>query len=240
MSNDFHSLLSVFHDALSSSSAPPSSSLGGGGGRSSTAAGGAVAGSGPPAADPAGAGGRGGGSSHRRPPPPSTTTTVDRGAAFVDDVEPGSATDPSFSAPLLKERIERLMRVRQIREMTSSSSSSSGEGKRPTDDDDSNGRGGNGTTKTRDDDGRGGRSAEFRIAICATIVDEFPHEALWRKWMDETGGGIDAARDDGVDANNDGADRAEGDRPNAIAVVASAEMFVHAKHPERVASGWLR
>jgi len=109
-----------------------------------------------------------------------------------------------------------------------------------TDDDDSNGRGGNGTTKTRDDDGRGGRSAEFRIAICATIVDEFPHEALWRKWMDETGGGIDAARDDGVDANNDGADRAEGDRPNAIAVVASAEMFVHAKHPERVASGWLR
>jgi hypothetical protein len=216
MSNDFHSLLSVFHDALSSSSAPPSSSLGGGGGRLSTAG--------------------GGGGSHRRPPP-SPSTAVDRSAAFVDDVEPGSASDPSFSAPLLKERIERLLRVRQIREMTSSSSSSSssGEGKRSTDDD-GNGRG-NGTTKTKDD-GRG-RSAEFRIAICATIVDEFPHEALWRKWMDETGGEIDAAHDGG-DANNNGADRAEEDRPNEIAVVASAEMFVHAKHPERVASGWLR
>ena len=232
MSDDFHSLLSVFHDALSSSSAPPSSSLGGGGGRSSTA-GGAVAGRGPPA-DPARAGG--GGGSHRRPPPPPSTA-VDRSAAFVDDVEPGSASDPSFSAPLLKERIERLLRVRQIREMTSSSSSSSssGEGKRSTDDD-GNGRG-NGTTKTKDD-GRG-RSAEFRIAICATIVDEFPHEALWRKWMDETGGEIDAAHDGG-DANNNGAGRAEEDRPNEIAVVASAEMFVHAKHPERVASGWLR
>ena len=64
-----------------------------------------------------------------------------------------------------------------------------------------------------------------QIAVCATIVDDFPHEALWRKWMDETGGEF-LINDDNCDDN--------------MAYFASAEMYVHAKNPERIQSEWLR
>ena len=33
----------------------------------------------------------------------------------------------------------------------------------------------------------------FRVAVCATIVHNFPHEALWMKGMEGTGGTIIAA-----------------------------------------------
>lgn len=72
-------------------------------------------------------------------------------------------------------------------------------------------------------------ASSVHIAICATIVDDFPHEALWKKWMDQTGG--EFSLDDG----DDGVLQRSGEN-----IVASAEMYVHAKNPERIQSEWLR
>jgi len=48
------------------------------------------------------------------------------------------------------------------------------------------------------------------IAICLVIVDALPHELIWREWMEQ------------------GNDRF------------SARLFIHAKHPDRIQSPWLR
>jgi hypothetical protein len=70
------------------------------------------------------------------------------------------------------------------------------------------------------------------IAVCATIVNEFPHEALWKKWMDETGGEFSI--------NDDNCDILQRLTDDNMAYFASAEMYVHAKNPERIQSEWLR
>jgi hypothetical protein len=192
MSNNFHSLLSVFHDALSSSEPTSSSRVGVGGGGDGESA-------------------RAGRSARHRPP------------TAGDDADPARASDPDFFPSHLRERVERLLRVRQIRDVTTSSSSSS-------------------SSVARVDRGRLGSYDEFRIAICATIVDDFPHEYLWRKWMDETGGAIaiDTMMDRGGDDDDGGDGSTNANDDGDGTVFASADMFVHAKYPERIASEWLR
>lgn len=129
-----------------------------------------------------------------------------------NDIDPTSTKDPSFSAPQLKERIERILRIQQIRQSTKVD-----DGKCPT----------NNTKKK-----------SLHIAICATIVDEFPHEALWRKWMDETGGEL--CLDDGNVSSSSEIDAKSTLKTNSSSSMTTAEMYVHAKNPERVKSEWLR
>ena len=184
MSNDFASLLSVFRDATSTST---------------TATGAAV-------------------SSNKRDTnnktsDSSASATQKKPSTSSNDIDPTSTKDPSFSAPQLKERIERILRIQQIRQSTKVD-----DDKCPTD---------NNNTKNK----------SLHIAICATIVDEFPHEALWRKWMDETGGEFIV---DGDVNGNDGVDAKSTLKSNSSSIMTTAEMYVHAKNPERVKSEWLR
>ncbi|KAL7529091.1 hypothetical protein ACHAWF_002835 [Thalassiosira exigua] len=202
MSNDFHSLLSVFRDATSGSSDPDGGAPGGAppssGGRkrprpaAAAAAREAATGATPPSPSPSSSDGR---PSAARPAP----------------LDPAAASDPNFSAPLLKARIERLLRVRQVRRSTKAAAASRGV--------DSGGGGTASPPKER------GAKREFRVAICATIVDDFPHERLWRKWIDETGGDVALVEEGKADV---------------VEVRASADLRVHAKNPERIRSEWLR
>ena len=50
---------------------------------------------------------------------------------------------------------------------------------------------------------------EVHLAVCACIVDDLPHERIWRRWMDESSS-------------------------------SAAEMYIHAKYPDRVQSSWAR
>jgi hypothetical protein len=85
-------------------------------------------------------------------------------------VKPTSTTDPSFSAAAIKEQIERVLRVNSIRKSIASAIKI---------------------------DGKAGISDRLDIrdtvhfAICATIVQDFPHKPLWKKWIEETGGDVD-------------------------------------------------
>ena len=184
MSNDFASLLSVFRDATSTST---------------TATGAAV-------------------SSNKRDTNNKTSNassaTQKKPATSSNDIDPTSTKDPSFSASQLKERIERILRIEQIRQSTKVD-----DDKCPTD---------NNNTKKK----------SLHIAICATIVDEFPHEALWRKWMDETGG--EFILGDGVRGSSSEVDAKSTLKSNSSSIMTTAEMYVHAKNPERVKSEWLR
>ena len=184
MSNDFASLLSVFRDATSTST---------------TSTGAAV-------------------SSNKRDTNNKTSNasaTQKKPATLSKSnaIDPTSTKDPSFSAPQLKERIERILRIQQIRQ----------------------------STKVDDDkcptDNNNAKNKSLHIAICATIVDEFPHEALWRKWMDETGGEL--TLDDGVNVSGSSGVDAKISESNST-IMTTAEMYVHAKNPERIKSEWLR
>ena len=212
MSNDFHSLLSVFRDATSTSKS---------GGDASTA-----------------------GSASRRGNANSTQSTAQRKshqATSTDNnsksnnnnegLDPTSTRDPSFSAPLLKERIERILRVQQIRKSTATATT------KPSS---------NTNAKIVDGSSDKNDTKPVHIAICATIVDNFPHETLWRKWMDETGGDFTIEEDSkgGSGTAKNGDEKCDvGKEVNDCKthrIKATAEMYVHAKNPERVKSEWLR
>mmetsp|Transcript_27890 Transcript_27890/g.56428 ORF Transcript_27890/g.56428 Transcript_27890/m.56428 type:complete len:274 (-) Transcript_27890:2050-2871(-) len=64
----------------------------------------------------------------------------------------------------------------------------------------------------------------FRLAICACVVDSFPHEDVWRRFMRN-----DTFSDGNVTNGADG-----------TKISASAELYVHAKHPDRIRSSWAR
>jgi len=184
MSNDFASLLSVFRDATSTSTTSSAASV----------------------------------SSNKRDTNNKTsnasaTQKKPATTSKSDDIDPTSTKDPSFSAPQLKERIERILRIQQIRQSTK------------VDDD----------KCSNDNDNT--KKKSLHIAICATIVDEFPHEALWRKWMDETGGEFNL--DDGGSGSGE-VDAKSTAESNSSNIMTTAEMYVHAKNPERVRSEWLR
>ena len=182
MSNDFASLLSVFRDATSTST---TSSAAGSSKRDTNNK-----------------------TSSASSPTQKKPATLSKSNA----IDPTSTKDPSFSAPQLKERIERILRIQQIRQ----------------------------STKVDDDkcptDNNNAKNKSLHIAICATIVDEFPHEALWRKWITETGGEL-ILDDDNVSSEVDAKSTL---KTNSSSIMTTAEMYVHAKNPERVRSEWLR
>jgi len=184
MSNDFASLLSVFRDATSTSTTS------------------------------SGAAGSSKRDTNNKTSNASATPQKKPATSLKSkDIDPTSTKDPSFSAPQLKERIERILRIQQIRQSTKVDDKCS------TD---------NNNTKKK----------SLHIAICATIVDEFPHEALWRKWMDETGG--EFILDDGNVSGSSEIDAKSALKSNSSNIMTTAEMYVHAKNPERVKSEWLR
>ena len=85
MSNDFASLLSVFRDATSSS----------------TSGGTAAAGSGPSNSSAV---------AQKTPKQHQPSSSMDN-SKTNNEIDPTSSKDPNFSAQLLKERIERILRV---------------------------------------------------------------------------------------------------------------------------------
>jgi hypothetical protein len=137
---------------------------------------------------------------------------------LVTEIDPESTIDPYYSAPRLKERIERVLRVRGIRDIQTKETSSSSSSYT--------------TTNNNNDTNRKTNAAQ--IAICSTIVDTFPHEKLWRKWMDETGGEITIPTMTNNKHNTDGgaaivdAD-ATTTNDDTIVITTSAEMYIHAK-----------
>ena len=182
MSNNFHSLLSVFHDALGSSSSSAPRTV------SSTS------------------------------PPRFVSSSSTNDGDSVAEIDPESTIDPYYSAPRLKEHIERVLRVRGIRDIQTKETSSSSSY----------------TTTTNNNNDTNRKAAQ--IAICSTIVDTFPHEKLWRKWMDETGGEITIPTMTNNKHNTDGgaaivdAD-ATTTNDDTIVITTSAEMYIHAKFP---------
>jgi hypothetical protein len=207
-SNDFASLLSVFRDATAPNEPSTSQSS------ASAAA---------SSKSPAGV--------------PKTNLNEDKpkNASSTDKVALSSTSDPSFSAPVIKGHIERLLRIHQIRKSTSAAGKS----------DDA----------VSDSDTR----HAVHVAICATIVDNFPHERLWRKWIEETAGDIEVLVGDPTDGKNDAKSNGESatcepkdyDQGNVnstspihknsmTTINATAEMYIHAKNPENIQSEWLR
>ena len=189
MSNDFASLLSVFRDATSSSTSGGVAAAVRGPSNSS-----AVAQKTP---------------QHQ----PSSSSSTDN-SKTNNEIDPTSSKDPNFSAQLLKERIERILRIQQIRKSTATT----------------------GTCCKNDD------RKSIHIAICATIVDEFPHEAIWRKWMDETGGECILDGDGSTISGSSASEiaKASSEESKNRRIMTTAEMYIHAKNPERIRSEWLR
>jgi hypothetical protein len=127
-------------------------------------------------------------------------------------VELTSKTDPSYSASTIKSHIERLLRINSIRKSTAST--------------------------TTPDDNRNSKDS-VHIAICATIVQEFPHEMLWKKWIEETGGNV--TLHPSCNASNAAS---AGEKKEEITietnVKSSAALYIHAKKPEGIRSEWLK
>ncbi len=162
----------------------------------------------------------------------SSSSSCSASNASSKSMDPTSTTDPSFSAPLLKERIERMMRIRQIRKSTGVIKKVGEDDCDAVDHAHSN------------NNQRNQNSSSVHIAVCATIVDDFPHEALWKKWMDGTGGEF-SLEDGNYDLLRRLTDDNSASSPSdgykiTDKYFASAEMYVHAKNPERIQSEWLR
>ena len=133
------------------------------------------------------------------------------------NVELTSTTDPAYSPSLMKKHIERILRINSIRESTSAA-------------------------KVKPDNKSMSNDSPDRysmhIAICATIVQDFPHEPLWKLWMNETGGDIT------INTKTESNEKKAGVESNitnkSFQINTSAELYVHAKKPEGIQSEWLR
>ena len=125
----------------------------------------------------------------------------------TDGVDLTSTSDPSYSAPAMKAHVERLLRISSIRKSAASA-----------------------TKLETNSSSSGDQRDSLHIAVCATIVQDFPHEKLWKKWIEETGGDISFSI--GSTSSNDSSCRPT--------VKASAELYVHAKKPEGIQSEWLK
>lgn len=64
------------------------------------------------------------------------------------------------------------------------------------------------------------RIVHFHLAICVCIIDSLVHEPLWREFM----GGVVSTHF----------------QTNSWTLSTSAEMYIHAKYPERIKSPWVR
>jgi len=112
----------------------------------------------------------------------------------------GSMFDPSPRpiSPNLKQYTEKLFQVSQLRKACQSSASSSTTTTITTT-----------TTSSSHDNNDNNPSfkpKKVHIAICATIVHQFPHESIWKKWMHSSSS-----------TNN--------------TATATAEFYIHAKYP---------
>lgn len=123
-----------------------------------------------------------------------------------------STTDPSFSAAAIKEHVERLLRINSIRKSTTKAKSSNS---RPC------------STNACD---------SVHIAICSTIVQDFPHELLWKKWINETGGDIEIC----LNQTKSAVDEEANNTMASCRIKTSAELYIHAKNPEGIQSDWLK
>lgn len=132
---------------------------------------------------------------------PSSTATKPK----ANDINLESTTDPNFSSSIMKQRIERLLRIQQIRKSTATSNIS----KSPIS---------VGDQRNKDE--------SFHLAVCATIVDDFPHEELWKRWMSSTT--IDIPKTH-IETES-----------KVTKISCSAELYVHAKHPQKVHSSYLK
>ena len=68
----------------------------------------------------------------------------------------------------------------------------------------------------------------FHLGICACVVDDLPHEEVWRRFMQK----------DSFEVNNS----IGGAVPSlsTTSIPAAAEIYIHAKHPDRLRSSWAR
>ena len=106
----------------------------------------------------------------------------------------------------MKQRIERVLSIQQIRKSTASGSV----GSKPIN---VGGQANNDASQT-----------SFHLAVCATIVEDFPHEELWKRWMTSTT--IDIPNN--INSSNDNAEEAT----NTISC--SSELYIHAKHAKQI------
>ena len=68
----------------------------------------------------------------------------------------------------------------------------------------------------------------FHLAMCACVVDDLPHEEVWRRFMQK----------DSFEVNNaiGGAESSS----STTSIPATAEIYIHAKHPDRLRTSWAR
>ena len=108
------------------------------------------------------------------------------------------------------------------------------------------------------------------IAICLVIVDELHHEEIWRNWIEdkqgegegasdrnrsdkeqqqwkrrctESSGGSSSSSSKSTETNTDAERQGQGQNHFRNLIKDSkyrARLFIHAKHPDRVKSSWVR
>ena len=122
----------------------------------------------------------------------------------VDTVDLESTTDPNFSASLMKQRIERLLSIQQIRK-----SASVNDGK---------------SISAPANNTENATQASFHLAVCATIVEDFPHEELWKRWMTSTT----------IDIPNVYSNNSNNAEQTTKTISCSAELYIHAKHAKQI------
>mmetsp|Transcript_3673 Transcript_3673/g.5586 ORF Transcript_3673/g.5586 Transcript_3673/m.5586 type:complete len:563 (+) Transcript_3673:191-1879(+) len=126
-----------------------------------------------------------------------------------NEVDLESSTDPNFSATLMKQRIERLLRIQQIRKSTVAAGGSVGSLSINASD---------GQPKNDYD---ASQSPSFHLAVCATTVEDFPHEDLWKRWMTSTTIDIPFVGNSSTEKET-------------AAISCSAELYIHAKHAKEI------
>jgi len=181
--SDFQSLLSVFQDAT---------------------------GSAPSRRNNASSSSGGGGAANGSQQSSSSTKKKSNHDEVPDQVDLESTTDPNFSSSLMKQRIERVLRIQQIRKST----------KQPP----VNSIDVGGDQNNIINDVSQKSSSSFHLAVCATIVDDFPHEELWKRWMTSTT----------IDIPDDN------EATKLLTIPCSAELYIHAKHPQHIHSTYLK
>ncbi|KAJ1442681.1 hypothetical protein B484DRAFT_414711, partial [Ochromonadaceae sp. CCMP2298] len=76
------------------------------------------------------------------------------------------------------------------------------------------------------------------IAICLVIVDTLHHEQIWRSWIEE-------GRGEGEEEGQEQGGRLEEGQGGEVGGIREGQgqgdgLFIHAKHPERITSPWVR
>lgn len=113
--------------------------------------------------------------------------------------------------PSLKQCTERLYQISNLRRLTTTSVSTS-------------------STPMTVDTGKSEKT-HVHIAICAVIVDSFPHEAIWKRWMDS---GNPSGQGDKTSSQNDNSNSKD------LNLTATSELYIHAKFPDKVSSPWVK